>query len=255
MPVTYSADVEVVRARLIDHELYGRLNSVEAVQIFMKHHVFAVWDFFSLLKRLQRTVTCVDVPWQPPANPTYARLINSIVLAEESDEDEQGNHGSHFELYLEAMGELGADTGPIHAYHARLAAGEDPIEALSTAGVPGRVDEFVTHTLETALEGADHEVAASFCYAREDVIPDMFEPIVASLKAGGHSIPRLSYYLDRHITLDHDEHGPLAQQLLNSICGDDETLRAEADVAAVRALEARSALWDGVLEEVEEAGV
>jgi hypothetical protein len=79
----------------------------------------------------------------------------------------------------------------------------------------------------------------------------MFEPIVESLQAAGHSIPRLAYYLDRHITLDHDEHGPLAQQLLNSICGDDEDLRAEADRAAVAALEARSRLWDGILEEIE----
>lgn len=140
------------------------MNSVEAVRVFMKHHVFAVWDFFGLLKRLQRSVTCIEVPWQPPPNPVYARLINSIVLAEESDEDAAGQSGSHFELYLEAMDELGADRGPIDSYRALVAAGEDPIEALGAANPPGNVDTFFTQTLETALHGADHEVAASFCY-------------------------------------------------------------------------------------------
>jgi hypothetical protein len=249
--VTYSTDIGAVRERLVEHPLYGRLRTLPAVQVFMKHHVFAVWDFFSLLKRLQRTVTGIEVPWQPPANATYARLINSIVLGEESDEDGRGGYGSHFELYLEAMEEVGADTEPIQSYRAELLAGADPLEALTAAGVPGRVDEFVSHTLSLALHGQDHEVAASFCYAREDVIPDMFEPVVESLAAAGQEVPRLAWYLDRHITLDHDEHGPLAQQLLNSMCGDDEDLLAGADQAAVASLEARIALWDGILEEIE----
>lgn len=251
MTVTYSRDVGTVRQELIEHPLYRRLQTLTAIQIFMKHHVFAVWDFFSLLKRLQRTVTGIDLPWQPPANATYARLINSIVLAEESDEDGAGGYGSHFELYLAAMREIGADTGPIDSYRARLLAGDDPVEALATCDVPGRVDEFVAHTLNLALNGADHEVAASFCYAREDVIPDMFEPVVESLQTAGHDVPRLAWYLERHIALDHDEHGPLAQRLLNSICGADEQLRSQADRAAAESLNARIALWDGILEEID----
>lgn len=251
MSVTYSESVGAVRDRLVEHELYERLVTIEAIQVFMKHHVFAVWDFFSLLKRLQCTVTSVDVPWQPPENATYARLINSIVLAEESDEDPNGGYISHFDLYRRAMAEVGADTGPVDAFRSRLLLGDDPIEVVETADLPGNVGEFVGHTLRLALNGEDHEVAASFCYGREDVIPDMFGPVVASVNDVQTRFPLLSYYLERHIALDHDEHGPLAQQLLNSMVGDDAGMREEADRAAIGAIEARIALWDGVLEELD----
>lgn len=253
MSVTYSEDVSAVRDRLVEHDLYERLVTLDAIRIFMKHHAFAVWDFFSLLKRLQRTVTSIDVPWQPPANGTYARLINSIVLAEESDEDPAGGYVSHFDLYRRAMREVGSDTGPVDDFRSRLLLGEDPLQLVETVDLPGNVGHFVGHTLRLALTGADHEVAASFCYGREDVIPDMFGPVVASVSDGETEFPLLSYYLERHIALDHDEHGPLAQQLLNSMVGDDSAMREEADRAAREAIEARIALWDGVLEEIEQS--
>ena len=47
---------------LVAHPLYGAVRTREHIRIFMKHHVFAVWDFFTLLKRLQAEVTCVTVP-------------------------------------------------------------------------------------------------------------------------------------------------------------------------------------------------
>jgi hypothetical protein len=152
------------------------------------------------------------------------------------------------------MAEVGADTGPVDDYRARVLAGDDPLDALDAADLPGNVGDFVESTLRLALHGADHEVAASFCYGREDVIPDMFEPVVEALGIADTRFPRLSYYLDRHITLDHGEHGPLAQQLLNEMVGDDAEMREEADQAAIGALEARIMLWDGVLEELEAAG-
>jgi hypothetical protein len=91
------------RAALVEHSLYARLTGLRDVRVFMEHHVFAVWDFMSLLKSLQREVTCVGVPWVPRGDPTVRRLVNEIVLAEESDDGVRETYTSHFELYRAAM--------------------------------------------------------------------------------------------------------------------------------------------------------
>src|SRR6201997_3695673 len=102
------AAVRSPRGRVITHPLYASLNTRAAILTFMEHHVFAVWDFMSLLKSLQRNLTCVTVPWVPTGPAGSRRLINDIVLAEESDEF-QGRHISHFEWYVAGMAEAGAD--------------------------------------------------------------------------------------------------------------------------------------------------
>ena len=240
------------RARLIEHPLYKSLDTPERARVFMKHHVFAVWDFFSLLKRLQREVSCVDVPWMPRGMSQDARFITEIVLAEECDEALDGGNTSHFELYLAAMDEVGADRGPIDAFLERLHAGADALAALEAEAIPPTVREFVTHTLTVAREGEPYEVAASFCHGRENLLPDVLGAVQAGLGDTIDSAPVFKHYLERHITLDHDEHGPLALKLLRGLCGDDPARMVRAEQVATQAIEARSRLWDGVLADVRE---
>ena len=106
------ARIAPLRARLAEHPLYASLRTLEELRAFMESHVFAVWDFMSLLKSLQRGLTGIDVPWLPSAHPEARRLVNEIVLGEESDVY-KGRPVSHFELYLEAMRQAGANTEPI----------------------------------------------------------------------------------------------------------------------------------------------
>jgi len=103
---------EAVRLRLLQHPIYQRVDRPAAIRTFLESHVFAVWDFMSLLKRLQRDLTCVTLPWMPVGNPEVRFLINEIVCGEESDLGPEGRRSSHFELYHRAMREAGAVCRP-----------------------------------------------------------------------------------------------------------------------------------------------
>ncbi len=212
----------------------------------MEHHVFAVWDFMSLLKRLQHEVAGCRLPWVPPADASAARFVNEIVLGEECDDDGQGGIASHFELYLAAMEEVGADTGILERFLDRVRSGDSVEEAFADLPLTDAVRSFVVGNLKLAAEGHSHEVAAAFCFGREDVIPEMFERLAATLREQGHPAARLIWYLQRHIELDGDEHGPMARRLLEGLCGDSPQKWEEATRAADAALRSRIDLWDGI---------
>jgi hypothetical protein len=247
--LTTPTEFDTERSKLVDHPLYSQITTEDRLRIFMKHHVFAVWDFFTLLKRLQAEVTTVTLPWRPRGHADHGRFILEIVLAEETDEDIGGGYVSHFELYQRAMVELGADTGPIDAFLTALDSGVSPTAALKDDRIPASVREFVSHTLDVALNGAPHEVASSFCHGRENLLPDVFAAVRANVEDVLANGPVFRHYLDRHITLDHEEHGPLALRLLAALCDGDPVRVAEAEKVSVAAIRARIALWDGVLAE------
>src|SRR5258706_4753903 len=124
-----------LRAALSGHPVYGEIDGPAALRLFMEHHVFAVWDFMSLLKALQQRICCVDVPWIPSSTSLTCRLINEIVLGEESDEDGQGGYASHFELYHSAMQQCGASTATMDEFLNALRQGQPVRSALRTANV------------------------------------------------------------------------------------------------------------------------
>ena len=237
-----------LRAALRTHSVYGTLNTLDDIRSFMELHVFAVWDFMSLLKSLQSTITCVRVPWTPSAHPTAARLINEIVHGEESDIDAYGMPKSHFEMYLEAMDEIGADTRPIRRFIGTLQSGQSVEEALTTCAIEPAAAGFVRATFTHVDSGKPHVVGASFTLGREEIIPDMFLEILSQSGARDGRFQQLIYYLERHVELDGDTHGPLAQKMLEALCDGDPTRVKESIAAAQEALRARLALWDGIAE-------
>lgn len=243
------------RDYLLRHPVYNHINTPERLCIFMQHHVFAVWDFMSLLKSLQQSLTCVQVPWSPNNNSKYARFINEIVLGEETDEDGHGGYCSHFELYLEAMEEIGADTNGIAKFLHALESGKDPLKVIEDLDIPITIRAFVKNTLQLALHGKIHEITAAFFFGREDLIPDMFTALLNEMRPNGFPVNRFEYYLQRHIELDGDHHGPLAEKLLVYVCKDDSVKEIEAERVAQRALELRIQLWDGVISEINRKGV
>jgi hypothetical protein len=240
-----------LKTALLDHPVYRSIDCLESLHVFMQHHVFAVWDFMSLLKALQRLLTCVEVPWVPAANDLGCRFINEIVLAEESDHDGDEGFVSHFEMYRRAMAQCGASTAAIDGFVNALRHGVSVEAALDSAQVEATVRRFVQSTFGTIREGTICGMASAFTFGREDLLPGLFQRIVDELNveaAGGLALFR--HYLHRHINLDGGEHGPMAGRLMQSLCGADDRRWSEAEQAAVTALEARRRLWDGIYEVV-----
>ncbi len=236
-----------LRHRLLKHPIYAEVNSVEKLCRFMEAHVFAVWDFKSLAKRLQRDFTCVELPWVPPSSPEAARFINEVILGEETDRGLDAKPQSHLELYLSAMKEVGAHTETFHDFLRRVRRGAEPAAALAALSVPGFVRSFVTETIDCARNASTVEVTAAFFFGREDVIPEMFERFLSLWDKEDTETPYFAYYLRRHIELDREEHGPLAEKLLVEIAGTNVEKWRLAKDSATRAIQGRLSLWDGVL--------
>ena len=248
------ARIAPARQRLLAHPLYARMDSLEDVQRFMASHAFAVWDFMSLLNRLQRELTCVEVPWVPVGDAEVRFLINEIVCGEESDVDPRGGRISHFDLYLRAMEEAGADSTAVRSALASVRAGGSTREALQQAGVPSAAAAFSGGTFTLAGSGKIHEVAAAFTFGREDLIPDMFPELVGRLsREHPGRLDTFRYYLERHIEIDGGHHGAISLRMVELLCGDDDRKWAEAADASVAAIESRIALWDAISEELRAA--
>ncbi|MCA8953416.1 MAG: DUF3050 domain-containing protein, partial [Planctomycetes bacterium] len=226
-----TAAASTTRDSLAAHPLYRAVSSLPRLRTFTEHHVACVWDFMSLLKSLQRDLAGTGVPWCPPADPEAARMINEIVLDEESDRlSYRDGHASHFTWYVEAMAELGADTGPIGRFVASVGAGAPPLAAMAQAGLPAAAVEFTTTTLAFLAEPLPIR-AAVFLHGRENLIPKMFMPLLDSLQQQGLPCERFRGYLARHIEVDGGAHGEFAGALLARLCERQPGLHAACDAA------------------------
>lgn len=240
--------------QLLKHPLYASLKTPADLQRFMEHHVFAVWDFMSLLKSLQNTLTQTRTPWYPMGNPEIRYLINEIVLAEETDVNIQGEHQSHFEMYLDAMKKSGASTKKINKFLKHIVHGTDIFLVISVSDLPASIKNFLQFTFNTIAEGKAHKIAAAFTFGREDLIPDMFTQIIGNIQQNfpKEDLTLFKYYFDRHIELDGDEHGPMALKMIAELCGNDQKKWEEVKDTAIKSLQKRMELWNGIALEIKE---
>jgi len=238
--------IEPLRAQIINHKVYSVLNDIEDLRIFMEFHIYAVWDFMSLLKALQQNLTCVSVPWFPVGDADTRQLINEIVLGEESDMDANGNNKSHFELYLDAMRQSGANLESISKFITILQKTGDFKQAYESAGTPAEAKAFVDFTFSIIAASQPEVQAAVFTFGREDLIPKMFYAIIEDIgKTSPEEVSIFKYYLERHIEVDGDHHSGLALQMTANLCGQDPVKWENAAKASIDALKMRIQLWDG----------
>lgn len=241
-----------LRAQIVNHNVYTKISDLPELRIFMEHHIYAVWDFMSLLKALQINLTCTTLPWFPVGNAKTRQLINEIVAGEESDLDEKGDIKSHFELYLDAMEQVEADTKPIRTFIRSLQLGKTFTEAYEIANVPLAAQQFMDSTFAIINAGKNHAIAAAFTFGREDLIPNMFHTMVNDLNSKHpEQVTIFKYYLDRHIEVDGDHHSHLALTMTSELCKS-EAAWNEAAAVVKEALQQRINLWDAALLAIEQ---
>lgn len=240
--------INASREQLLAHKVYTQINDLNGLQQFSQFHVFAVWDFMSLLKSLQIGLTSVTIPWTPVGSANTRFLINEIVLGEESDVDEHNNRISHFELYLNAMRQMGASTNLIEALLVDIESGKDIYTAINDAELPDGLKQFLNFTFDIAQNAPLHVKAAVFTFGREDLIPDMFTQILNEIYATHpDKVSTFKYYIERHIEVDGGHHSHLALEMVADLCGEDESKWEAAANASLKSLEMRYLLWDTIL--------
>ena len=245
-------NLEPLKDKLKNHPLYSSISDVEDLKIFSKAHVYAVWDFMSLLKFLQIKLTSTSLPWFPSKNTTTAKLINEIVAGEETDEDQNGKPMSHFEMYIDSIQEFGINTNKIlNNIHSldNLDSIEDDLDRLD---IEDYVKNFLKFTFSVIKRGNVHEVASVFTFGREDLIPDMFIPLIEGINAENNDLNKLIYYFKRHIEVDGDMHGPMSMEMLSYLCNNDPEKIADSISISKEALLARISLWNGIETEIKQ---
>jgi len=243
--------IEPLRQEIINHKVYSVINDIDDLKIFMQYHIYAVWDFMSLLKSLQIGLTSTSTPWFPVGNANTRYLINEIVTGEESDVDGAGVRKSHYEMYLEAMEQCGADTKTILEFTAVLKETGSFFKAYTEADVPREAREFMEFTFGVIDGKQSHLQSAAFTFGREDLIPHMFISIVRDLNQKfPDQLSLIKYYLDRHIEVDGDHHSHLALDMTAELCGDNEEHWKAAEEITIAALQQRINLWNGVYNEI-----
>ncbi len=240
-----------LQRRLAEHPVYQHIADLPSLRWFMSNHVYSVWDFMSLLKSLQAHIAPATVPWAPVDDSTLRRFINDIVLGEESDlgmpvPDGPETYVSHFELYCRAMAEVGNDPAPAQSF-AAAATKMGVQQALTMHQLPRPARDFMKSTFKFIETSKPHVIAAAFTLGREHIIPEMFRALIRKMKITAYQAPAFHYYLERHIQLDGDHHGPLSELMLAHLCAGDDQRLEEAEKAALDAMQARLTFWDGVL--------
>ncbi len=244
--------IETQKSALLQHSLYEKVETVEDLRCFLESHVYAVWDFMSLLKALQSKLTCTTTPWVASKNPETRYLINEIVLAEESDLTLDGKRSSHFEMYLDAMTSCGANTEMINSFIENVVATQNIFVSIKQSDLHPNIKSFLDFTFRVIEEGKPHQIAAAFTFGREDLIPAMFTEILRNFEANfpETDLSKLIYYFERHIELDADEHGPMAMKMIIELCENNETKWKEVEEISKLALEKRIGLWDAIEEKI-----
>ncbi|EMR02057.1 DUF3050 domain-containing protein [Cesiribacter andamanensis] len=238
-----------MRVRLLAHEIYQQFETLDDIREFMEHHVFAVWDNLSMLKALEASISSTTPSWTPSEEPQTNRIVNEMLVEEESDSDGNGGYISHFELYRQAMHQAGAKTYLIDRLLVLLQQ-EDSLQAAldKEVSLPQSIKNYLLQNWAISHCGKAHKIAAAYFLGREDLVSELLHKLDTELiHHHQQDLALFREYLQRHTRIDQQERDQRISQVMTELCGEDEQKWQEAEEAAKAALEARYALWDGML--------
>ncbi len=241
--------LRVLKQKIITHPLFANKLEPKHICKFMESHIFAVWGFMSILKSLQKMITPNSLPWVPNKNTKngLVNFVNEIILCEESDYIEGIGFISHYEIYLLAMKNMDAKTNQLDKLISTIAKNGYNKKYVDNVDASDEVKSFLKHDLEVSMNGTLPEIVGAFTLGREKVIPNMFDYILPAIRETSTS-KHLITYLERHIDIDGDRHGPLSMKLLDASC--DKNQLSLAYATAVKSLELRLLVWDKVYEDI-----
>ncbi len=241
--------LDELKHKITAHPLFANKLEPKHICKFMESHIFAVWGFMSILKSLQKIITPNNLPWIPNKNTKngLVNFVNEIILCEESDYIEGIGFVSHFEIYLLAMKNMGAKTDQLDKLTSRIIEKGYNKKYIDDVDASAEVKSFLKYDLEVSMNGTLPEIIGAFTLGREKVIPNMFSYILPAIEKTSTS-KYLTTYLERHIDIDGDRHGPLSMKLLNASCDKEELSIAYA--AAIESLELRLLVWDKIYEDI-----
>ena len=248
-----STQLDFLAEQLANHPLYSAINSKHNLKVFMEHHVYAVWDFMSLIKAMQFHIAPTTVPWIPPKNSHFANYINQLVLEEESDrelvKDTNRTATSHFESYVGAMKEVGGNTFLITNFINSI--NDKGLDlALDNEYIPAPAKQFMAFTFDIINQNQLHLLASALAYGREVLVPLLFRSLQQGIQINQKDAPNLYAYLNRHIQLDEQEHGPIVMRMLQDLCAGSDIKKAESLEVAELALVTRLNFWDGIYQAI-----
>ena len=144
------------------------------------------------------------------------------------------------------MSQLSANTNEINDFIELIASGNSVQYSLSEINIDSKVADFVKYSFSIIETNKPHLIASAFTFGREDIIPDMFIGILKNSDSKNKLYNKLTYYLERHIELDGDEHGPLALEMISELCENDDQKWHEVLLVAKESLKKRISLWDAI---------
>ena len=174
----------------------------------------------------------------------YSRKEARKLATEETDEIKEHHVTSHFELYLESMKEIGANTSIIDEFINKIKGSDNYRKTIEDFDIDDNIKSFMNFTFDIIESNEAHKIAAAFTFGRENIIPDMFIEIVKGLNKENSSIAdKFVFYLERHIELDGDDHGPIALRMIENLCGDDKKKWEDVMKIAKESIEMRISMW------------
>ncbi len=260
--------VAPLRMWLESHKLHEALGGdVDDLRKFAEIHVWCVWVMMSMLKAFQvELATKETLPWIPSSDgrkkEKLARMVNEMALRYQYwvVDEKTGKTTTNFEMYLQAMAQLGCDSAEITSFlsflhksaRCGLPCAASMEAALRFCAMPRGVAGVLRYCFALIQSRQLHRLAASFAFVRNksSVVSALLATLDKARAEEGQDFDLYRRWLERFAGLLDHNFAPLAFQILVELCGDDEAKWREVEQTAAESLQVQRIFFDDVYNEL-----